>query len=64
MEKITFLANIKKLTSKVLVSGDKETRIEVSVVGPDTVNANKLADLKPADMIRLSFDPDYVFGDE
>ena len=60
-EKIDVLGNIKKVTSKVLMSGDKETRIEISIVGASTNKANKFADVDPADQVKLSFDPDYTF---
>lgn len=47
-KKITLYASIKKITTKTLVSGDKECRIELSIVGADLIEANKLNDL-PAD---------------
>ena len=60
--KIDVLGNIVKVTSKVLRSGDKETRLEISVVGPSTAKANQFADLEPADQVKVSFDPDYNFN--
>ena len=56
--KIEFLASIKKVVVKNLVSGDKETRIELSIVGPSTVEANKLSDLKPEEMVKVIYNPE------
>lgn len=43
---IEFLANVKKIQMRNLVSGDKEVAIDLRVVGKDIEEANKLADLE------------------
>lgn len=52
---IKFYAIIKQISTKNLVSGDKETRIVLSVVGADTIEATKLADLEPDKLVKVEY---------
>jgi hypothetical protein len=54
-ESIEFEANVVQVSAKTLASGDKETRITLSVVGPAIIEANRLADLPPEAMVRVSY---------
>lgn len=56
MEAIEFLANIKEIRSKNLASGDKEVWVRLSVVGADTVEANKLANLPPEALVKVQYE--------
>lgn len=55
-QKIEFLALIKEVKARNLVSGDKEIKLDLRVVGADTVIAIKLADLKPEEQVTVSYE--------
>ena len=48
-------ASIVEVNSKNLVSGDKEVRIKLSVVGPEILEANRLGALKPGTQVRIQY---------
>lgn len=50
---IEFLANIKEIKIRTLVSGDKEVRLSLSIVGQDINEANKLAYLPVDKQVKI-----------
>ena len=55
MEKsLEFLANVKRVETKTLVSGDKEVKLDLRIVGADVLKANRLADLPVDRQVKIT----------
>jgi len=57
-KKIEFWASIKEVKVKTLATGDKETRIVLSIVGADCALANLMTDVPPEKQIKVVYEKD------
>jgi len=55
MDIIQFLANVKEIRIKTLVSGDKEVKLDLRVVGADIAEANKLANIDAVEQVKITY---------
>jgi len=53
---ISFLANIKEIRVRNLISGDKEVKIDLRIVGADVIEANKLADVPIGKQVKVIYE--------